>query len=49
MYATLDGHLWQRLILEQGWTDERHAAWLATHWRQQFLNATPADAVSLRQ
>lgn len=43
MYATLDGHLWQRLVLEQGWTDERYAAWLATQWQQQFLPMDAAD------
>jgi AcrR family transcriptional regulator len=43
MYATLDGHLWQRLVLEQGWTDDRYAAWLATQWHQQFLNRDAGD------
>jgi AcrR family transcriptional regulator len=39
LYAMLDGHLWRRLVLERGWTDERYAAWLATQWTQQFLKA----------
>lgn len=36
LYATMDGALWQRLVAERGWTDERYATWLATQWRQQF-------------
>ena len=36
LYATMDSALWQRLVAECGWTDERYATWLATHWRQQF-------------
>lgn len=38
MYAMLDGHLWRRLVVERGWTDERYAAWLAAQWQQQFLD-----------
>lgn len=30
--ATLDGTLWQRLIAESGWSDERFAAWLGRLW-----------------
>ena len=36
LYATMDGALWQRLVAERGWTDERYATWLASQWRQQF-------------
>ena len=28
LYATLDGHLWHRLVLERGWSDEHFADWL---------------------
>jgi hypothetical protein len=27
-----DGTLWQRLVRQRGWTDERYAAWLGTLW-----------------
>lgn len=30
--ATLDGTLWQRLVAESGWSDERFAAWLGHTW-----------------
>jgi hypothetical protein len=30
--ATMDGTLWQRLVAESGWSDERFAAWLARTW-----------------
>lgn len=43
MYAMLDGHLWQRLVAERGWTDERYAAWLAAQWQHQFLDGHPGD------
>ncbi|WP_345799973.1 TetR/AcrR family transcriptional regulator [Microbacterium sp. AZCO] len=37
MYATLDGHLWRRLVVDRGWTDERYAEWLEGVWRAEFL------------
>ncbi|MDP5227938.1 MULTISPECIES: TetR/AcrR family transcriptional regulator [Arthrobacter] len=37
VYATMDGALWQRLVAERGWDDERFAGWLAEQWRRQFL------------
>jgi hypothetical protein len=45
LYATLDGHLWQRLVAERDWTDERYAAWLATLWQQQFLHGSPGTGL----
>ena len=30
--ATMDGTLWQRLVAESGWSDDRFAAWLAHTW-----------------
>lgn len=27
LFATMDGSLWQRLVLERGWSNKRHAAW----------------------
>ncbi|WP_241245834.1 TetR/AcrR family transcriptional regulator [Microbacterium sp. 4R-513] len=40
MFAMLDGHLWQRLVVERGWTDERYADWLAAQWQHQFIAAS---------
>ncbi len=37
MYSMLDGHLWQRLVVERNWTDDQYATWLATQWKSQFL------------
>jgi AcrR family transcriptional regulator len=30
--ATLDGALWHRLVVERGWSDDRHAQLLGTVW-----------------
>jgi AcrR family transcriptional regulator len=40
--ATMDGALWQRLVAESGWTDERFADWLGRLWTTQL--ATTRDA-----
>ncbi len=40
--ATMDGALWQRLVAERGWTDDRFAAWLGRLWTSQLLK--PRDA-----
>jgi len=32
MWATTDGVLWHRLVVERGWSDERFAAWLGALW-----------------
>ncbi len=32
MWATTDGLLWHRLVVERGWSDERFAAWLGALW-----------------
>jgi hypothetical protein len=37
-----DGSLWQRLVGEQGWSDERFAAWLGETW--VFLLVRPEHA-----
>ena len=34
--ATMDGALWQRLVAESGWADERFAAWLGRLWTTQL-------------
>lgn len=37
MWATTDGVLWHRLVVERGWGDERFAAYLATLWKAAML------------
>ncbi|MFW0797253.1 TetR family transcriptional regulator [Gordonia sp. CPCC 205515] len=37
MWATTDGVLWHRLVVEKGWSDERFAAYLATLWKAALL------------
>lgn len=32
VFATMDGALWQRLVAERGWSDERFAQWLGELW-----------------
>ena len=32
MWATTDGVLWQRLVVERGWSDQTFAQWLADLW-----------------
>lgn len=35
--ATMDGTLWQRLVAESGWPDERFAGWLGTLWTSMLV------------
>ena len=37
--ATMDGGLWQRLVAESGWSEERFAAWLGRLWTAQLVAA----------
>ena len=37
LFATMDGALWRRLVLERGWSDARYADWLADLWIGQFV------------
>jgi AcrR family transcriptional regulator len=39
--ATMDGALWQRLVAESGWPDERFAAWLGRLWVSQLVGPGP--------
>jgi len=41
--ATLDGALWQRLVAERGWSDERFAAWLGSLWVSQLAAPSVGD------
>lgn len=36
LYSTMDGALWQRLVVERRWSDKKYAAWLADLWTSQF-------------
>jgi AcrR family transcriptional regulator len=42
MWAFTDGMLWNRLVAERGWTDERFADWVGRMWAQ--LLVTPTDS-----
>jgi AcrR family transcriptional regulator len=35
--ATMDGGLWQRLVAESGWSDDRFAEWLGQMWVSVLL------------
>jgi hypothetical protein len=39
LFATMDGALWQRLVHECGWSDERYAGWLAELWIKLFVTS----------
>jgi hypothetical protein len=32
LFATMDGTLWRRLVIERGWSDSRYADWLGSLW-----------------
>jgi len=37
LFATMDGALWHRLVMERGWSDRRYAEWLGELWIRQFV------------
>jgi AcrR family transcriptional regulator len=37
LFATMDGALWRRLVIERGWSDERYAEWLGSFWISQLV------------
>jgi AcrR family transcriptional regulator len=39
--ATMDGGLWQRLVAETGWPEERFAAWLGRLWTSMLVETPP--------
>jgi len=41
LFATMDGALWQRLVVERGWTDAHYADWLDRLWFDLFVAPTP--------
>jgi AcrR family transcriptional regulator len=40
LFATMDGALWQRLVVERGWTDPQYAGWLGRLWVDLFVAPT---------
>ena len=40
LFATMDGALWQRLVVERGWTDPQYADWLGRLWIDLFVAST---------
>jgi len=41
VFALLDGVLWQRFVVDLGWTDARYAGWLAELWISQLVARHP--------
>jgi len=42
LFATMDGTLWRRLVVERGWSDERYAHWLGSLWIAQLVSSADA-------
>lgn len=40
LWSTTDGSLWQQLVEQRGWPDERYAAWLGRLWTSLLLVET---------
>ncbi|HEY3548125.1 MAG TPA: helix-turn-helix domain-containing protein [Propionicimonas sp.] len=38
LYATMDGALWMRLVVQRGWAPEHYTRWLADLWLNQFVH-----------
>jgi AcrR family transcriptional regulator len=43
LFATMDGTLWRRLVVERGWSDERYADWLGSLWVAQLVSSADPD------
>ena len=43
VWATTDGMLWHRLVVERGWTDEQFAEWLGRLWVQMLVAQGPKE------
>lgn len=37
LYATMDGAMWQQLVMGRGWSDRRYATWLGATWQAMFV------------
>ncbi len=42
LFATMDGALWRRLVVERGWSFERYADWLGSLWIAMLV--TPSES-----
>ena len=42
LFATMDGALWQRLVEQRGWSDQRYAIWLTAAWLAMFVQNGPS-------
>jgi AcrR family transcriptional regulator len=42
LYATMDGVLWQRLVEQRRWSDQRYATWLSGVWQAMLVRTNPA-------
>ncbi len=49
LFATMDGALWRRLVLERGWSDARYANWLGDVWIAQFVRTKPSRQTGRRR
>jgi AcrR family transcriptional regulator len=38
LFATMDGRLWRRFVIERGWSDKRYADWLGSLWIAQLVS-----------
>lgn len=47
LFATMDGALWHRLVLQRGWSDVRYSDWLGELWISEFV-ATRASRSTRR-
>lgn len=43
LFATMDGTLWRRLVVERGWSDARYADWLGSLWVAQLVSSADPD------
>ena len=43
LFATMDGTLWRRLVVERGWSDERYADWLGSLWIAQLVSSADVE------
>lgn len=41
LFATMDGALWQRLVVERAWTDAQYADWLGRLWGDLLVAPKP--------
>jgi AcrR family transcriptional regulator len=49
LFATMDGTLWRRLVVERGWSDDRYADWLGSLWIALLVSTPDAPRGSDRR